>query len=247
MSGTLAGKTAVVTGGSKGIGKAIVKALAQQGAKVILTYLTDKNAADELAEQLGADRVVAYQTNSGSVEQGQVLVNTVCQQHGKIDILVLNAGFLAIKDLSSLTEVDFDKTINLNLKGPLFLVQSVVPYMPDGGRIIFLSTTQTVASTVIPTYLSYCASKGAVEQITRVLAKDLAKVGITVNAIAPGAIDTALFRAGKTEERMKQVAAHNPFNRIGQADEVADAVLFLAGHSSRWISGQVIRVNGGQA
>jgi 3-oxoacyl-[acyl-carrier protein] reductase len=148
--------------------------------------------------------------------------------------------------LESADEATFDKVMNLNVKGPLFLVQKAVPHMPltGGGRVIFLSTGLNTASGVSPAYLLYVASKGAVDQLTRALSKDLAKKNITVNAVAPGPTATDLFFEGKPEQVVGMLQAQSPFNRLGTPEEIAEVVTFLAGEGSRWISGQVIRANG---
>jgi 3-oxoacyl-[acyl-carrier protein] reductase len=119
--------------------------------------------------------------------------------------------------------------------------------MTSGGRIILFSTTQCTASTVSPNYLAYCASKGAVEQITRILSKDLAKRGILVNAVSPGPIATELFMKGKSEGVIKMISNYNPQGRLGRPEEVAETINFLASPASSWVSGQILRVNGGHA
>jgi len=119
--------------------------------------------------------------------------------------------------------------------------------MASGSKIVLLSTSLNVASTVTPNYLLYCSTKGAIEQMTRVLSKDLAKRGISVNAIAPGPTGTELFYKGKSEQMLKMIAGFSPYNRIGTPEEIADAIVFLSGEGSTWVSGQILRANGGMA
>jgi 3-oxoacyl-[acyl-carrier protein] reductase len=239
----LAGKVALITGASKGIGKATAVRLAQQGARVVATYGSDATAAKELVE--GIEGALAIQSNAGSVTEIGTLVKEVVQRCGKIDILVLNAGVLPMKNLENTTEEDFDKTFALNVKGPYFLAQKAVPHMAPGSHIIFLSTTLCAASTVQPNYLLYNSTKGAIEQMTRVMAKDLGPKQIYVNAVAPGPTGTELFFKGKNEQVLKMIAGFSPMNRIGEPEEIAETIAYLSG--SRWVSGQVVRVNGGMA
>jgi 3-oxoacyl-[acyl-carrier protein] reductase len=240
---SLSGKVALITGASKGIGKATAIRLAQQGARVVATYGTDAAAAKELVK--GVDGALAIQSNAGSVTEIDALVKEVIKRCGKIDILVLNAGILPMKDLENTTEEDFDKTFALNVKGPYFLAQKAVPHMAPGSHIIFLSTTLCTASTVQPNYLLYNSTKGAIEQMTRVMAKDLGRKQIYVNAVAPGPTGTELFFKGKNEQVLKMLAGASPMNRLGEPEDIAEAIAYLSG--SRWVSGQVVRVNGGMA
>jgi 3-oxoacyl-[acyl-carrier protein] reductase len=244
MSATsLAGKVALVTGASKGIGKATAIRLAQQGARVVATYGSDAAAANDLVKSI--DGALAIQSNAGSVTEIDALVKEVVERCGKIDILVCNAGILQMKDLENTTEEDFDRNFAVNVKGPYFLAQKAVPHMAPGSHIIFLSTTLCTASTVQPNYLLYNSTKGAVEQMTRVMAKDLGKKHIYVNAVAPGPTGTELFFKGKNEQVLKMLAGASPMNRLGEPEDIAEAIAYLSG--SRWVSGQVVRVNGGMA
>ncbi|KAI1459733.1 NAD(P)-binding protein [Annulohypoxylon moriforme] len=245
---SLSGKVAIITGASKGIGKASAVALARLGATVVINYSSDEQAAqDTLAEvkKLGAGEARLVRADAGTVEGVQSLVKQTVDAYSKIDVLVPNAGVLPMKDLEHTTEADFDRTFAINVKGPYFLAQAAAPHMSRGSHIIFLSTTLTVASTVMPTYLLYNSTKGAIEQMTRVMGKDLGRKGILVNAVAPGPTGTELFYRGKSEELLKTIANFNPQGRIGTPEEIAEAIVFLA--QSSWVSGQVLRANGGMA
>ncbi|KAI1799055.1 NAD(P)-binding protein [Daldinia bambusicola] len=247
-SPSLNGKIALITGASKGIGRASAIALARLGATVVINYSSDDQAAqDTLAEvqELGAGEARLAKADVSSVAGVQSLVKGTVDAYSKIDILISNAGVLPMKDLEHTTEADFDRTFAINVKGPYFLAQAAAPHMAKGSHIIFLSTTLTTASTVQPGYLLYNSTKGAIEQMTRVISKDLGRKGILVNAVAPGPTGTELFFRGKSEELLKTIANFNPQGRIGTPEEVAEAIVFLS-HSS-WVSGQVLRANGGMA
>ncbi|KAK9315654.1 hypothetical protein V1524DRAFT_447063 [Lipomyces starkeyi] len=246
-SATLAGKVALITGGSKGIGRATALRLANEGANVVINYSSDASAADEVVNLIGADRSLAVKADAGNIAELERLVNETVTKFGKIDILIPNAGVLLMKDLETTTEHDFEMSMALNVKGPYFLAQKAAPHMAPGSHIIFFSTTLCAASTVTPNYLLYVTTKGAVEQMTRVMSKDLARKGISVNAVAPGPTGTDLFFKGKSEQVLKMIAGFNPQNRIGTPEEIADVVAFLSGDGSKWITGQIVRVNGGMA
>ncbi|KAH8787825.1 hypothetical protein F5883DRAFT_530956 [Diaporthe sp. PMI_573] len=244
------GKVALVTGGSKGIGRAVSLALAKVGASVVVNYSSDAGAAEEVVKCIssGPGKAVAIKADVSSVAGVEDLVSKTVSQFGKIDVLVANAGVLPMKDLKSTTEADWDSTFALNVKGPYFLAQKAVPHMPKGSHIVLTSTTLCAASTVTPPYLLYNSTKGAIEQMTKVLAKDLGRPdagGILVNCVAPGPTGTDLFYKGKSEQLVNMIANFNPQARIGTPEEIAEAVLFLAGSS--WTNGQILRVNGGMA
>jgi len=213
---------------------------------VVASYGRDTSAAHAFINEVGAENALAVQADGGSLTGIDTLIKATIDTYHKIDILIPNAGLLKLTTIEHVTEADFEKSFNLNVKGPMFLAQKAIPYMGEGGRIIFVSTTQNYASTVTAPYFLYCATKGAIDQMTRTLAKDLARKGITVNCVAPGPTGTDLFLEGKSEALLKQIAGFNPFNRIGVPGEIAAAFAFLAGPESRWVNGQIIKVNGGQ-
>lgn len=242
-----AGKVALITGGTKGIGKSTATILVSQGAKVLVNYGGDKASADATVQELGAANCVALQADAGTLAGVQAMVTTAVDKFGKIDILVPNAGWLPMKGVADVTEADFDRAFALNVKGPMFLVQTALPHMTAGGRIVMISTTQNYASTVSAAYMLYNATKGAVDQMVRCLAKELGGRDINVNAVAPGPTGTDLFYQGKSEQVVKQIASLNPHNRVGKPDELGAAIAWLCSEASSWISGQTIRVNGGMA
>ncbi|RYP20256.1 hypothetical protein DL767_009502 [Monosporascus sp. MG133] len=241
---SLEGKIVLITGGSKGIGRAIALRAAQSGASVVVNYSSDAGAANEVVAQIGSDRALAVRADASSVAGVEALVRETVVRFGRVDVVIPNAGIMPMQDLEHTSEATFDRIYNLNVKGPYFLAQKAVPHMPPGGRIIFVSTGIAHNSAVPPSYLLYASTKGAVEQMTRVMAKDLARKGITVNCVAPGPTATDLFMEGKPEAMVKAIAAQSPFNRLGDPADIADVAAFLAGPESRWVSGQVIGANG---
>ncbi|GKT74095.1 short chain dehydrogenase [Colletotrichum tofieldiae] len=249
---SLQDKVILITGGSKGIGRAIAIGAAAQGARVVVNYSSDSSAADEVVNTIGSDRAIAVRADNSKTSELQKLVDTTVERFGRIDVLVPNAALLHMRTVENTSEEDFDIMFNTNVKGPYFLVQvgehiKALPHMPEGSRIIFLSTTVLASSSLPPSYLLYASTKGSIEQMTKFMAKDLASKGITVNAIAPGPTGTELFYKGKTEEMITRAGASSPFNRIGTPEEIASVALFLSGKESSWVTGQVIRVNGGVA
>jgi len=248
MSTPLAGKVAIVTGSSRSIGAAIAQRLAEDGANVIVNYISNSHAADEVINAInskGKWKAVGVKADVSSVAGVTTLLEETVKAFGKLDILVLNAGIMGSRVLADVDEQFFDSHIQINVKGPLFLTKAAVPLLPAGGRIIFFSSSLTKASSVLPNALVYVASKGAIEQIARVLAKDLGSRKITVNTISPGPVDTALFREGKTEQQIQFIAGLNPEKRLGLPEEIAPAVAFLVSPAATWINGQNILVNGG--
>ncbi|KAL8861704.1 MAG: hypothetical protein Q9178_001905 [Gyalolechia marmorata] len=243
-SAPLTGKVALITGASKGIGKATALRLARDGANVVINYLSDPSSAEELVKTIGHDRALAVKANVSDLTEIEKLVKQAVDKFGKIDILIPNAGTAPMKDLEQTTEDDFDYTMALNVKGPYFLCQKAAPHMEPGSHVVLLSTSLCINSGLTPNYLLYVTSKGAIEQMTRVMAKDLARKGINVNAIAPGPTGTELFYKGKSEQLVNMIAGASPFKRLGEPEELADGIALLCGSDSRWISGQVLRVNG---
>ncbi|KAG7001458.1 hypothetical protein G7Y79_00031g065730 [Physcia stellaris] len=244
---SLAGKVALITGASKGIGKATALRLARDGARVVINYSSDKQAADEVVQQIGPNHAVAIKADVSRVSDIEFLVKQTVDMFGKIDILIPCAGMLPMSPLETTSEELFDKIFALNVKGPYFLAQKAAPHMQSGSHIILISTTLTAASTVMPPYLPYLATKGAIEQMVRVMSKDLGKKGICVNAVSPGPTGTELFLKNQNEQTLKMLSSMNPRGRIGEPEEIADTIAFLSGNDSRWVTGQNLRVNGGMA
>ena len=247
MDKPLAGKVALVTGSSRGIGREIACKLAQMGAAVAINYNQSKSSAEEACKQIMAagGKAIAIQADVTVMAELQHLFDQTLEKFDKIDILVNNAGILITKKIEQVSEEEYDRLFASNVKSVFFACQQAAEKLSPGGRIINISTT--VTKIMMPGYGLYAASKGAVDQITRVLSRELGEKNITVNAISPGPVDTELFRAGKSEEQIAQMAGMSAFNRIGTPADVAGAVALLVSDDASWITGQNIYVNGGLA
>ncbi|KAF8521628.1 short chain type dehydrogenase [Hysterangium stoloniferum] len=246
----LKGKVAIVTGASRSIGAGIASRLAQDGASVVVNYVNSTKDADEVVNAIikeGKGDAMAVKADIGTSAGRQHLIDETIKAWKKIDVLVNNAGVMDSKPLAQVDEAQFDHTFNVNVKSPLFLTQEAVKHMGPGSRIIFFSSSLTKATTIQPFNLVYAGSKGAIEQFTRALSKDLATKLITVNCVSPGPIDTTLFRNGKSDSLIKMIESTNPHGRLGTVDEVKGVVAFLAGPEAAWVSGQNIRINGAYA
>jgi 3-oxoacyl-[acyl-carrier protein] reductase len=241
----LDGKVALVTGASRGIGRAIALRLGREGAAVVVNYSGNLEAAREAvaAVEAAGGRAVPVRADVGLVAEVERLLDATIRQFGRLDILVNNAGIMFNKPLSDVTEEEFDRIFAVNVKGTFFACQQAARRMAEGGRIINFSSSTTVL--MLPTYAAYVATKGAVEQLSHVLAKELGPKGITVNVVSPGPTDTALFGQGKTEQDKQRFAQMAALGRLGRPEDIADVVALLVSEEARWITGQNIRANGG--
>jgi 3-oxoacyl-[acyl-carrier protein] reductase len=245
MNENLKGKIALVTGASRGIGRAIAQRLAREGAAVAINYARNADDAVKLKNEIEAAGGKAFTVQADVARVGEVvrLFDETLAHFGRLDILVNNAGIMFTKSVSATTEAEFDRIFAINVKGVFFACQQAATRLADGGRIINLSSSTTARP--MPTYGAYVATKGAVEQFTRSLAGELGRRRITVNAISPGPTETELFLEGKTPEQLERFAKLSVFGRLGQPPEIAEVVAFLASDAAGWVTGQNIRVNGG--
>jgi 3-oxoacyl-[acyl-carrier protein] reductase len=237
----LSGKIALVTGSSRGIGRAVVERLSREGASVVINYLSSEEIVAAITSDGGT--ALALQADVSSVEGIRRLFEKTLAHFGRLDILVNNAGIRTTQPVADIQEDEFDRLFAINVKGPFFACQQAAHRISDSGRIINISSA--VTRMMLPGYSIYAASKAAVDLLTRVLAKEMGERQVTVNAVSPGPVNTELLREGKTKEQLQQMAQMAAFNRIGEVEDIADVVAFLASDDARWITGQVIHVNGG--
>jgi len=244
----LAGKVAVVTGASKGIGASIAKQLAAEGAAVVVNYASSRNGADRVVSEITSNggKAVAVQADIAKRADIDRLFAEAEKAFGKVDVLVNNAGIYEFSPLEGVTEDHFHKQFNLNVLGLLLTTQEAVKHFgSNGGSVVNISSV--VATKGVPNAAVYSGTKGAVDAITRSLAGELGPRGIRVNAINPGMVETeGVHAAGFAESDFrKQIEAHTPLGRIGQPLDIAGAAVFLASNDSSWISGETLHISGG--
>jgi 3-oxoacyl-[acyl-carrier protein] reductase len=249
MSKTLSGKIALVTGASRGIGAATAKRLASDGAFVIVHYGAAKAEAEAVLAVIkaaGGDGALV-QADLADAEDTSGLVDAVkaivANRHGALDILVNNAGVAPFASLTETTVDVFDRLFAINVRAPFFLTAGLVDIIPDGGRVIF--TSSAVARTAFPGIPAYSATKGAIDTLVIHLAAELGPKGIRVTAAAPGAVETDMSAWLSSDEGKASANGMQALKAIGQPTDIANAIAFLAGPESSWITGAVIAVNGG--
>ena len=249
MTNRLEGKTAAITGGDQGIGRGIVERLAQEGADIAFCYRKNKSGADEVSAAVKAQgrKAAALQCDVANIAEGQKFIADAISQLGKIDILVNNAGRERRADFWDVTEADFDAVLNVNLKGGFFITQAFVNHRRQansGGKIINISSVHE--DLPFPHFTAYCASKGALKMLTRNLSIELAPLGITINNIAPGTIETPINHALLNDPaKLNAVLQNIPLNRLGKPEDVAAVAAFLASPESNYVTGTTFVVDGG--
>lgn len=238
-------KIAIVTGASGGIGAAIAERLARDGFTVVVNYAGSREPAEALVRRIVAagGHAIAAQADISDAAQVARMFASAETAFGGVDILVNNAGIMNLATIAESDDALFDRQIAVNLKGSFNTLREAARRLRDGGRIINLSSS--VVAMLQPTYGVYAATKAAVEAMTGVLTKELRGRNITVNAIAPGPTATKLFLDGKPQELVDRLSKAAPLERLGQPDDIAAAVAFLAGPDGAWVNGQTLRVNGG--
>jgi 3-oxoacyl-[acyl-carrier protein] reductase len=235
------GKVAIVSGGSRGIGRAIVQALAREGAQVVFTYVQNKALAEEVAN---GETIIGFQADVTSFDQCKDLVKQVKERFGHIDILVNNAGITRDKLLALMSEKDWDDVVDTNLKGAFNLTKHVIGLMvrQKSGSILNITSISGVSG--IAGQVNYSSSKAGMIGFTKALSKEVAKVKVTVNALALGFVETGMTDALNAEYRAK-VIERIPLGRIAQPEEIAEVALFLLSSKAGYITGQVLQVDGG--
>ncbi|KAF3332468.1 short-chain type dehydrogenase/reductase-like protein [Carex littledalei] len=246
----LSGRTAIVTGASSGIGRAIASHLSSLGADVIIGYSSNPAPAEALASELTTSRAVPVKSDVSDPAAVQSLFDTAESAFGRpASILVASAGVLDAKypTLADTSVEDWDKTFAVNTRGAFLCCREATKRLVrgGGGRIIVMSSS--LVATFQPGYAAYTASKAAVEAMVKIIAKELKGTAITANCVAPGPVATDMFFAGKSEEVVKRSVEMNPMGRIGETDDIVPIVGFLCTDAAGWVNGQVIRVNGGSA
>ncbi len=244
MAKKLEGKIALITGGSRGIGAAIAKRLAAEGASIALTYAKDANAASTVVKAIEHDggKAVAIQADAANPEAVKGAVEKAVSTFGKLDVLVNNAGTAIPKAFEETTLEEMDRMIDINLRGVFITTQTALNHMNDGGRVIMIGSC--VGERILtPGLVAYAATKGAVKMFTQGLSREVGSRGITVNNVQPGPIDTDLNPA--TSEWATPQKAATALNRYGHVDEVAALVAFLAGPEAAYITGANLTVDGG--
>ena len=240
-------KSAIVTGASGGIGRAVAKRLADDGFAVVVNYAGNAARADDVVAEITAagGRALAVQADVASAPDVARLFKQAGDAFGKSDVVVHCAGIMPLRPIADGDLDMFDKVIATNLRGAFVVLAEAARQVPSGGRIIAFSTS--VIAKAFPGYGAYIASKAGVEGLVHVLANELRGRNISVNAVAPGPVATDLFLAGKTEAQIEQLSKIPPLERLGQPEDISGVVSFLAGPDGAWVNGQILRANGGFA
>lgn len=247
MTISLGGKVAIITGSSRGIGAEIARTLANAGAKVVVNYAGNQTAAEAVCAAIaeaGGEALAVRADVSHSTEVRKLFDATV-ERFRRVDILVNNAGVLLSKKIADISDDEFDRILNINVKSVFYALREAATRLADGGRVVSLSST--VTRLMLPNYGAYAASKGALEQLTRIFAKEAGERGITANIVSPGPVNTEMFTTGKSEETIKRMAGMSFLGRVGEPEDIARVVLFLVSEEAGWVTGQNVSASGGAA
>jgi 3-oxoacyl-[acyl-carrier protein] reductase len=244
----LSGKTALVTGASRGIGRATALALAKEGAQLVIHYGRGANEANAVVEEIrkAGGRADALAGDMSAPDGPHKLAQQVRALVGdKLDILVANAGISKAAKIEDTTVKDFDDLFAVNVRAPFFLVQQLLPLMSSGGSIVFLSSLAAHAVVGSGMIAAYASTKGAIDTLVKHFALELGSRGIRVNAVAPGVVDTEMSSFTKSGEGQQYALGIQAFKRLAQPDDIAGVIAFLASDDARWITGDTLRVDGG--
>jgi 3-oxoacyl-[acyl-carrier protein] reductase len=240
-------RTAIVTGASRGIGRGVAKRLAADGFAVVVNYVSNAKEADTVVTEIQSSggRAMAIKADVGNEADVENLFAEALKAFGSVDVVVNNSGIMPLSPIGKADVATFDRVIQTNLRGAFLVMAQAAQHVSPGGRIIAFSSS--VLAKAFPTYGPYIASKAGVEGLVHVLANELRGRNITVNAVAPGPTGTELFLTGKSPEQIAELAKLAPLERLGEPEDIANVVSFLAGADGGWINSQVLRANGGFA
>ncbi|KAH7429193.1 hypothetical protein KP509_09G035000 [Ceratopteris richardii] len=254
MAGELLRRVAIVTGGSRGIGRTVCLALAQQGASVVVCYQGNSSAASEVVslihQQSGSPTsAIAVQGDVSVASDVSGFFDAAVSAFGRVDIVIHLAGILlsSYPSIENTSLEDWQKIIAVNATGTFLMCQEAAKRVTVGGHGRIITTSTSLVHSLAPGYGAYTASKAAVEALTKILAKELRGRRITVNCVAPGAVATDMFFSGKTEPMIEVARMAPPLERLAESEDIAPLILFLASDKGEWVNGQVIRINGGAA
>ena len=238
-------KVILITGASRGIGAFTANVLAQQGHSIIINYARHDEEANKVVNKILASggSASAFKANIAHSNEVKALFEYVIQTYGRLDVLINNAGIMALSKIEHIEDDSINQLLDVNLKGSLYTMREAAKHLSSGGKIINLSSS--VVGMNLEQYGVYTATKAAIESLTVILAKELRGRNITVNAIAPGPTATELFLDGKSEELIKKLSQAAPLERLGTVEDIAAVLDFAVNEASNWVNAQVLRVNGG--
>ena len=240
-------KTAIITGASRGIGRAVAKRLGRDGFSIVVNYASNTAEADAAAAEIksAGGEAICVKGDVANPVDVENLFQVTLKTFGSVDVVVNNAGIMPLSPIGKSDLELFDRVINTNLRGTFLVLAQAAQHVAPGGRIIAFSSSVLARS--FPTYGPYIASKAGVEGLVHVLANELRGRNITVNVVAPGPVATQLFLGDKTQEQIDQITKMAPLERLGQPEDIASVISFLAGPDGGWVNSQVLRANGGFA
>src|SRR5271163_340202 len=244
MPELLKGKVAIITGAGRGIGAVMARRFASEGAKVVVNYASSATEADAVVAEIkkAGGEAISVKGDVSKKQDCVGIFDAAEKAFGRADILINNAGLILYKFLAAVTEEEYDRLFAVNVKGTFLTCQLAATRLKDKGVIINFSSSTTALA--LPTYATYCATKGAVEQLSHIFAKEMGSKGIRVNVVSPGPVMTDLFTTGKSDEDIKRMASFSAFNRIGEPVDISNVVTWLCSDEAAWVSAQNIRVNG---